>query len=116
MQTENDILTKMNETISKFLVHICDVRINVKDIKNSVNKIDNNYFIEDPNKVYPELLNIFDDTSMNELTHVLVSYKNKIDNNLKYVCDHEWIVDDVDIGPEMSQRITYCSLCEISKK
>jgi hypothetical protein len=46
----------------------------------------------------------------------LTDYKNIVEHKLNNICKHEWIYDHIDIGPESSQSITYCRLCEISKK
>ena len=41
---------------------------------------------------------------------------NKIMSDIKSFlsnyCIHEWTTDDIDITPEISQKITYCELCE----
>lgn len=36
-------------------------------------------------------------------------------DKIKELCQHEYIEDDIDINPELSQRITYCRICEHSK-
>lgn len=44
---------------------------------------------------------------------------NKNDNNskskCKIICHHEFITDDIDLTPERSQRIVYCTKCFITK-
>jgi len=45
--------------------------------------------------------------------------KNKNDNNskdqYKIICNHEFIKDDIDLTPDRSQRIEYCTKCFIMK-
>lgn len=31
------------------------------------------------------------------------------------ICCHEWIIDYIDISPELSQKICYCVKCEVTK-
>jgi hypothetical protein len=44
----------------------------------------------------------------------------KKDNNSKdkskIICHHEFITDDIDLTPDRSQRIVYCTKCFITKK
>ena len=56
-------------------------------------------------------------------THDNVENKNKkTDKNAnnskdkcKILCQHEFISDDIDLTPERSQRIVYCTKCFITK-
>ena len=32
------------------------------------------------------------------------------------ICSHEWIIDYIDISPELSQKICYCIKCEVTKE
>ena len=34
-----------------------------------------------------------------------------VDKRLKAECKHEYVVDDFDISPECSKRVTYCKVC-----
>lgn len=36
-------------------------------------------------------------------------------DKINELCQHEYIEDEIDIDPEISQRITYCHICEHSK-
>ena len=46
----------------------------------------------------------------------MTDYKNIVEHKLNNICQHEWFDDNIDITPERSQCITYCRLCEVSKK
>ena len=37
---------------------------------------------------------------------------NISNNNKKDICNHKFIVDYIDITPERSERIIYCTKCE----
>jgi hypothetical protein len=116
MSNEKEILLNMYQTTYKFLIQLYETRIQIDTIKRDINNLDNNYFEEDNDKIYATLLTIFDELSLEELTFMLSTYKNIVENKLSNICSHEWIYDDIDIGPETSQRICYCKLCEITKK
>ena len=43
---------------------------------------------------------------------------DKLPNNQNVIiniCRHEWIIDYIDISPELSQTICYCVNCEVTK-
>ena len=43
---------------------------------------------------------------------------NELPNNhniIINICSHEWIIDYIDISPELSQKICYCIKCEVTK-
>jgi hypothetical protein len=116
MSNEKDILLNMYKTSYKFLIQLYETKICIDNIKHDVNNLDNNYFEEDNDKLYTTLMTIFDEISIEELIQMLSTYKNIVEDKLNNICAHEWIYDDIDIGPESSQRICYCKLCEITKK
>jgi hypothetical protein len=116
MSNEKDILLNMYRTSYRFLIQLYETRINLANIKRDIGNLDNNYFEEDKDHLYDNLLTIFDELSLEELSELLSHYKNVVEDKLNNICAHEWIHDDIDIGPETSQRICYCKLCEISKK
>jgi hypothetical protein len=38
------------------------------------------------------------------------------DNQIYKCCDHDFIEDYIDLTPDTSQKIVYCSICELSKR
>ena len=40
---------------------------------------------------------------------------NHCNNELDHICCHNYVDDEIDITPERSQNITYCTICEIIK-
>ena len=40
----------------------------------------------------------------------------KCDDNIYKLCDHDFIEDYIDLTPDTSQKIIYCSVCELSKR
>jgi hypothetical protein len=116
MSTEKEILLTIESLIEGLLNNIYSAKSNITYVKRAINVLDNNYFIEDKDEVYSQLENIFDSIAVSDLTSALTNYKNIVEHKLNNICKHEWIDDHIDIGPESSQSITYCRLCEISKK
>ena len=116
MSTEKDILLNIHKITDQFLIQMNEAKIHIDNIKRDVTKLDNNYFEEDRDKIYSTLLTISDELSLEELTQFLSNYKNIVEDKINNICVHEWIYDDIDIGPESSQHICYCKLCEITKK
>ena len=116
MITENDILLNIYKTTNNFLIQIYETRINVSRIKYDISNLDNTFFMQDKNNIYPNLLDAFDEASLEILTQKLLTNKNIVEDKLNNICAHEWISDYIDIAPEISQQICYCRLCEITKK
>ena len=116
MSSEKEILLSIETLIEGLLNNIYSAKSNITYVKRAINVLDNNYFIEDKDDVYSQLVNIFDSVTVSNLTNVMTDYKNIVEHKLNNICQHEWIDDNIDITPERSQCITYCRLCELSKK
>jgi hypothetical protein len=41
---------------------------------------------------------------------------NNCDEMIYQMCKHNFVEDYIDITPDISQKIIYCSICELSKK
>jgi len=52
----------------------------------------------------------------NERKSHLKLLKKFCDIKISELCSHEIIEDDIDITPDKSQRIRYCSICEYTEK
>ena len=91
-------------------------------ILQNLNEICNSYeeIIENDQQMEPylndtELLNNQDMTELNLYKNQIQNTKKMIDNiNLliQYNCCHNYISDLIDISPDTSQYITYCTICE----
>ena len=49
---------------------------------------------------------------INELEYHIQTLQSKIEN----ICDHNFFIDEIDITPEKSRKIKYCSICEYTCK
>ena len=116
MTTEKEILENLNNIMSTLINNIYKAKMNMAYVSRSVSILDNNYFVEDNEKIYSKIQNMFDSDELGDLTYLLSHYKYIVENKINNICEHEWIDDDIDINPELSQRITYCKHCEVSKK
>jgi hypothetical protein len=116
MQNEKDILLNIHTTVYDFTKMLIETKIKLLDITKDINRLDNNFFLEEKDEVHSKLMLIFDTKTMQDLTHVLMDYNNIIKDKLINCCNHEWIEDDVDIGFDKTKTICYCRLCETSKK
>ena len=38
--------------------------------------------------------------------------KNRCDQKIKHICNHEFVSDLIDISPDESKEITFCVICE----
>ena len=38
------------------------------------------------------------------------------DNQIYKCCEHEFVEDYIDVTPDISKKITYCTICELSKR
>jgi len=114
MNTEEAILTNINDTVYKMLLALHETKICVVSIKNDIKECNNNYFTEniDICNTLSELLN---DKFMNNFIDNLTDYKNLINDKIQHLCIHEWIDDEIDISPEISRKICYCNKCLITK-
>jgi hypothetical protein len=115
MQTEKDILYKMRNLASDFMIMIYQCKLELADINNNVLELDNTYFNEH-SEVLNRLNAIFSQKELSNLSFLLQDFKGYVDFKLDTTCQHEWTNDEIDIDPDRSQRITYCRLCEISKR
>jgi cytidyltransferase-like protein len=111
-----EILENINNTVSGLIHNIYNAKLNMNYISKSVSILDNNYFVEDKYKIYFKIQNILDSDELERLNSLLLSYKYIVENNINNICEHEWIDDDVDMNIDVSKRITYCNICQISKK
>lgn len=94
-------------------------------IKLYINNLDNNNYVNSiiNSKIFQDYIQ-----KMNEVDSKLENAQNLDDNNnletlktqiidlIKKSCKHNWVRDYIDIDPEYSQPIIYCTLCEATKK
>jgi hypothetical protein len=59
-------------------------------------------------------------TELSELKHSINSEIKHLINDVNYsicqICEHDFVEDEVDLTPDRSQKIEYCSICEYTKE
>jgi len=116
MESEKYILTDINEMVYKFLLNLYITKTHILEIKKDILNMENNFFLEEKDNIYGQLLTIFDDDAMNDLIHTITLFKQTVVEKIENICQHEWVEDEIDVSLDRSQKICYCKLCEISKK
>ena len=54
-------------------------------------------------------------TFFNEKKDKVIQFKNICNQKIMQLCYHEFIEDTIDISPDKSQNIRYCSICEYTE-
>ena len=116
MSEEKNILIHINETVYNFLLTLNETKSSIAEIKNDINDLNNNFFLEDKNNIYIKLLKLFNEESIFDLIQELNKFNKLVSEKIDHCCNHEWVEDLIDLNPEMSQKIFYCKKCEVSMK
>ena len=118
MVSEMDILLEIYSDVVNNIQIIKSSQSRILNIKKNINSLNNNYFDIKCNDIFfNEYLNKYNNTNICE--EMIINFerlKYYLDDLIKNCCDHEWIHDSIDITPDLSQNICYCSKCEITKK
>lgn len=72
----------------------------------------------DYNYVTVDLINYYNKLSENcsEKINEINNIVKGINNDIQRLCDHEFVIDTIDIDPEKSKTVCYCSICEYTKE
>lgn len=118
MTNETDILLNIFKELHRNIEHIKSSKNKVKQIQNSINSLNNNFFeVKCNNNLLTEYLHMFEDTDAFNTTIInLETLITQVEHHITNTCEHEWIIDSIDIDPGTSQNICYCVKCEITKK
>ena len=95
-----DRIIKQLDYVISLYQDICD-NTNNEDLDNPVTQIDFELYNPEYNK------RVFI-----EKKQCIEKIKNLCDVQIIKLCDHHFITDSIDITPERSQTIQYCSICE----
>ena len=131
--TEHTILLNMKSCANdlfKLVNMICEIKTKREKIQNDIDNLNNNYFVKN-SEIYSKYLDHFSDKHNEETTNAIKNetfnthngvrkdiflFIKDIDCAISNLCEHEWIHDNIDIGPESSENIIYCSKCELTRK
>lgn len=115
MSSEKLILNKLNNLSSNLLISLFETRILLNEIKDDIKRNNNTYFLQNP-EIMNRLNGILSEQGIKELSFLLNDYKAYIDYKCNITCNHIWTKDLIDIDPDRSCSIVYCSLCEITQR
>ena len=66
---------------------------------------------------------IYEIVRLKELKNTYIIQKTEIeqeiihcDNQIYKCCEHEFVEDYIDVTPDISKKIIYCTICELSKR
>jgi hypothetical protein len=118
MTDEFNIMISIYRDLSNNLEQIKTSQTNIKKVKQSIEKMDNNYFnVKCDDNIFKNYLNMFEDIDeYNKMIYHLETLKLYLIQKIQNMCKHEWVCDLVDITPDKSQHICYCRLCEVTMK
>lgn len=103
--------------MNDFLINLKNTQNDINQIKQKIIDLNNNFFYEDDQQIYVKINDIISDQMMSNLIKNLTFLNNLIAKKKDQCCiKHEWIKDLIDLNPDSSQTIIYCSLCGISQK
>jgi hypothetical protein len=108
LNTLSDIIDLSNRCVS-FLDELQMNRIKIiQDIKNN----ENNFFEKNP-EIISQFNALFDPSIFKSK---VLAFAEEIEDTVDSYCCHEYIEDLIDIEYDKSIRVTYCQLCELTKK
>lgn len=108
LNTLSDIIDLSNRCVS-FLDELQMNRIKIiQDIKNN----ENNFFEKNP-EIISQFNALFDPSIFK---NKVLAFAEEIEDTVDSYCCHEYIEDLIDIEYDKSIRVTYCQLCELTKK
>ena len=119
MSTEFEILIDMLTHIDSELNHYDNFKQKALKIKESMKHLNTDYFKKiqrHRHELFQQYLEFIDDEhSWDNIQNNLTEIKSFVKEQLKNRCNHIWVTDLIDIDPDRSKTICYCSLCEIEK-
>lgn len=117
MNNEIDIMEDIYSDVLSNIENIKIHRLKIKKIKDSIKKLNNNYFESKCNELLLlQYLDMFEEEDGSELINKLDTLKCYIRDKIINKCDHNWVTDLIDIGLDRSQHICYCVKCEVTKR
>ena len=116
MSNQIILLNRMEHITSLFINSLTLLNESVYQIKDQISMQENNLDVNlEP---YIAFETIYNNEEIEELIENLYRFMEKIEIGIDKVedtCEHDWVNDYIDISPDTSQPICYCSKCELTK-
>lgn len=124
MINETNILLDIYSELTNDIEHLKSSKMRKNVIKAKMTALNNDYFdVKCKEWLFEQYLGKYREKekkenidTYNDLMQNLEILKGIIEGKIKNSCVHDWVKDDVDITPELSQAIYYCSKCELTRK
>ena len=92
----------------------------VKEIENSKKEVENIIITESSSPQKDKIVRVFlkflDEFQNPELEEVIKYLNEKIRDELKEICVHQWVEDDIEYNMDCEKHIIYCLKCNILKE
>ena len=113
---EKRILREMMDLNSQFASFLLYAKHSIEYINSKVEKIDNTFFTENQDIIH-NLHQLYDYNHIDQIINNISENTRQLSDSLDYCCDkHDFIDDYTDTTFGNNIKITYCRLCNISKK
>ena len=116
MSNQIIFLNKMQNITSLFINSLTLLNESVYQIKEQISVQENN--LDTNLEPYIAFNTIYNNEAIEELVDNLYGFLEKVEegiNKVEETCEHNWVNDYIDISPDKSEQICYCSKCELTK-
>lgn len=109
---ELDTLSNMVSLSKQCISFLDKLQLNRQKIIQDIKNNENNFFEKNP-EIVSQFNALFDPTIFKSKVQ---TFAEEIEDTIDSYCCHEYIEDFIDIDYDTSIRVTYCQLCEVTKK
>ena len=114
MTTSLELLIKMRSQTETFIIMLDQSDSMTADTRHKISEYGE--LFNDLDDIITSYLDLFDTDSINELKSLFTSLLKSINTKIYKMCSHEFIEDSVDIDPDRSEEIVYCTKCYLCKE
>lgn len=113
---EKNIISEILHLNSQFASFLAYTKHSIDYITSKVEKMDNNFFNENE-EIITSLYKLYNYDHIDEMIHNIDENTKRLNDNLDFCCEkHHFIDDYIDTTFGSNLKITYCRLCNVSKK
>ena len=114
-----DYLLKMKNENDYTIAYLKEININYAKMKEEtiLNLIDTSLNVNEDVLQYNKHITEINANLNQQDEHLkqLIFLNEKIRTKLMSICNHDWIIDSIDIDPDRSKTIEYCKICQTTK-
>lgn len=106
-----ELLLKMKNINNKYIFFLQETDNNGNNVSN--NNVLEKELLKNVYQIYNKFNLLKEKPNFTYLSFSLLQFYNKIINDkIIECCPHQFVEDDIDISPDLSKKIYYCSICE----